>query len=345
MYTFSPTSGERFYNMPDKDIWFEEKRIEITDDQAPSVTTLLGVWPKGREFMEWLAKQKTYGDAVSARNAGGARGSRVHQHIERIVKGEVLSFHEYKKEFHRDDDMLAYDEWRRLESFKEWHADMGYPTLVNRLTGKPALECTLYSWEFWFAGTTDIIVTGGHFGSARVMVDFKTGKSIYDSFWGQLGAYRRSWMEMGEGEIDAVGVLLFGGIDRKNYLFEMCQDEQELDEHFEDFLAAKRIWNRTNQKSSMRSGVRTWGEIKSCRRVFEVEDMLRLDQPAMDGKFLEEDETPAWAKRPEYKHEHTGTELSTTSLEKKAIIETSVVQKSGEPIPSAKKTITKITIP
>jgi hypothetical protein len=299
MYTFSPTAGERFYNLIDRESWMEHKKEEVIEAQVPSVTTLLSVWPKGQEFDRWMASKESYGEAMADRNAGGRRGTRVHEHLERIVKGEVLSYHEFKKEYHKGDDLTAYDEWRRIESFVSWHRDHGYPTIVSRRSGKPAIETTLYSWEHGYAGTTDLVVTGGQFGSARVLVDFKTGKGIYDSFWAQLAAYRRAWKEMGEGDIDAIGILLFGGLGRKHYAFEMCSSESELDAWFADFLAAQRIWNRTHQKTGISKGERIWKEVKSERDVYEVEDILRLDVPVLVKAVQDDDETPAWAKRPE----------------------------------------------
>ncbi len=301
MYTFSPTSGERFYNMADQKIWFEKMEIKITDDQAPSVTTKLSVWPKGEEYQRWLAAQPTYEDAVDARNAGGKRGTKVHNLIERVGKGEALSYYAFRKEYN-DQDFPAYDVWRRVQAFLKWHKDHGYPTIINRRTGRPAIECSLYSWEHWFAGTTDIIVTGGVFGTAIVMIDFKTGKSIYDSFWAQLAAYRKAWHEMGEVHIDAIGVILFGGLGRREYTFELVDDEKEMDAWFQDFLAASRIWDRTNQQTSCKGGIRTWGEVKSERTVYCVEEYLRVEQPLIAPESLQllsEEEAPAWAKRPE----------------------------------------------
>lgn len=301
MYQFSPTHGERFYNMPDAKIWFERREIVLTDQQEASVTTALSVWPKGEEFQRWMASKETYEDAIEERNKGGRRGTRVHKGIEAISRGEVLNFYEFRDTYHKGVDIAAYDEWRRLESFAEWHRDYGYPTIINRVTGKPALECTLYSWMYGFAGTTDIVVTGGHFGNAQVMIDFKTGKSIYLSFWAQLAAYRKAWHEMKEnGQIDGIGILLFGGLGRKAYSFEYCQSEEEMEAFFLDFLAAQRIWRRENQKSSLRSGERTWGEVKSARTVYDVTDYLTLEQPIMEKGVSvgDEEETPAWAQRP-----------------------------------------------
>lgn len=301
MYTFSPTSGERFYNLIDADAWLGGGKEIITEAQVPSVTTILGIWPKSEEFHRWIASKEDYGQAIAERNAGARRGTRVHNHIERIVKGEVLDYHRFRDEFHRGDDFAAYDEWRRLESFAAWHKDMGYPTIVQRrVSPRPALECTLYSWKYGFAGTTDIVVTGGIFGNARVMIDFKTGKSIYDSFWAQLSAYRRAWMEMGECDIDAVGVLLFGGLGRKHYAFEICSDPEEIERWFQDFLASQRIWKRCNQKTGIRGGERWWGEVKSQRDTYEVIEELRLDKPMIDRDVAAHivEDAPAWAKRP-----------------------------------------------
>lgn len=300
MYSFSPTSGERFYNMIDRDDWIKKKRFTITEQQAPSVTTVLSTWPKSEAYAAWLASKGSLDEALKERDAGGARGTRVHQNIERITKGEVLNFHEYKKEHFKGNDMLAYPEWRRLESFTKWHADMGYPKIINRRNGQPALECTLYSWEDLYAGTTDIIVTGGFFGSLKVMVDFKTGKGIYLSFWAQLCAYFKAWHEMKEEKLDAVGVLLFGGQSRRGYKFEMVSDMTQIEGWYLDFLAAYRIWNRENQKSTLSSDHRTWTDVRSAREVYEVEEIICLEQPMIDRNDMPDDdeETPAWAMRP-----------------------------------------------
>lgn len=297
MYAFSPTHGERFYNLIDKDKWFESFEEEIIDTQVPSVTTVLGVWPKGEEFQRWLASRETYADAVAERNAGGRRGKRVHEYIEKYIKGEPLVYHEFRNEFHRGDDFAAYDEWRRLESFVEWHEQMGYPNVVSFANGKPAIERTLYSWKHGYAGTADLVVTGGIFGSANVLIDFKTGKSIYLSFWAQTSAYARSWEEMGGDHIDAAGIILFGGLERKAWKFEMV-GESDIAPWCADFDAAHRIWRRENQKTGIRDGERWWGEVRSERKVYVVEDVLKIAAKPFEGE-ADEDESPAWAKRPE----------------------------------------------
>lgn len=267
------TKSARFYNLPDKQIWEVEKRLVKTDKQVPSVTTKLEVWPKGRRFYEWLASRPNLLEAEMERDEGGSRGSRVHEAIENIKYGDTYGFEAYADQYFSGDQEAATQEWFRIYAFVHWYQEMDCPSVVTRRNGVPAIECELYSWEHGFGGTTDAVYTGGQFGSKKVMVDYKTSKDIYLSFYAQLSAYYTAWHEMSEEKIDAIAVLRLyvDSAGKPSYQFKMIDNEEEIRSYFQDFLACSRLWikHRESEKLSIDS-----------RKIFYVPESLSIQKLA-----------------------------------------------------------------
>lgn len=267
------TAGARFYNLPDRATWMEQMKLVKTDRQEPSVTTKLSVWPKGRRYYKWLADQKDLAAAEDARDEGGLRGSRVHEVVENMKYGDKYGFEAYADKYFRGDHEAAVHEWQRISAYVEWYADYGQPTVVDRRSGIPAIECELYSWEHGYGGTTDTVYTGGKFGNMRVMVDYKTSIDIYLSFWAQLAAYDKAWSEMGEIPVDAIATLKLScdSAGRPKYTFKMIEGRKEIDEYFLDFLASARLWERYREYEKLST---------TERKVHHVEELLSIPKLA-----------------------------------------------------------------
>lgn len=93
-------------------------------------------------------------------------------------------------------------------------------------------ERTVFSRQFWYAGTFDMKVRLN--GKSDIwLIDLKTSKDIYKEYELQLSAYKQAATEMGE-TVDRMGVLLVG--EDSTYRFE------EKVFTIEPFLAAKRLY-------------------------------------------------------------------------------------------------------
>jgi hypothetical protein len=112
-------------------------------------------------------------------------GTAIHRWIERDITGQ---------------DPMA--ECREHRSFIRWK-DAGPVRFL-------ASEAVIYNPEFNYAGTLDTIAEVGVGAHAhRVLIDFKTGKKIYESSWLQIGAY---WKAVKDGELapSRAGILWLG---------------------------------------------------------------------------------------------------------------------------------------
>ena len=123
-------------------------------------------------------------------------------------------------------------------AFSTWKQDVG---LVPK-----GIEQVVWSRMFGYAGTLDLFadVTVPVLGERTAVFDWKTGKAIYPEAKVQAAAYAHALLEM-----EHVKELPWGCIVRLPKLstdpgFEVCWiSPQELEKHFQGFLAAKALWD------------------------------------------------------------------------------------------------------
>lgn len=68
-----------------------------------------------------------------------------------------------------------------------------------------AIEQRVWSRKYGYAGTMDVY---GECYGVRTLLDWKTGKSIYDEALLQNAAYRHAWIEMGQAEAPVSGLIV-----------------------------------------------------------------------------------------------------------------------------------------
>jgi len=146
---------------------------------VPSVTTVLGILDKpGLPHWAWeLGRQGL--DYREVRDAAGRVGTLAHHLIACYLKGEKADVSEFSPgEVDKAERCLAkYLAWEKENPLS--------PVMVE----KP-----LVSEEFKFGGTPDLLAEiDGEF----VLIDFKTGGGIYDSYFYQVAAYRKLLEEQG----------------------------------------------------------------------------------------------------------------------------------------------------
>lgn len=121
------------------------------------------------------------------------------------------------------------------KAFYKWVKDYDVKVVEN--------EKTVFSDKYMFAGTTDMICTFGD-DPTLVLVDFKTGKAVYDQVFLQLSAYRQGLSEAGItiGRMYAVVLKKNDeGMSTGNYICEEGEDQLDV------FLSLKHVWEWMNK--------------------------------------------------------------------------------------------------
>ncbi len=181
-----------------------------TTDHFPSVTTILQAYPQPH-LSEWKGNVGNF-FAEMAKNRGAARGSRIHNAVEKMLNGAVIiydnglgSISQSELEFYKAHyetvimtDQLEYNEIYRIKQlFELWH-----PKIL--LT-----ESKVYNIKERYAGTTDLVLfieksswnyNGTSYKIPKTgiyVADVKSGSVISDSAHYQTAAYKEALDEMG----------------------------------------------------------------------------------------------------------------------------------------------------
>lgn len=191
-------------------------------DRVPSVTTILGILNKPA-LIDWAWKCGLEGlDYKAVRDNAGDIGTLAHYLILCDIKGEKPDTSEYSPaDVNKAETcLLKYWEWRKTTPIK--------PLLA---------EYSLVSEQYKYGGTLDL------FGQREdtkefVLVDFKTGKAIYNEYFYQLAAYETLLAENGH-SWDKTMVLRIGRDEAEGF---EVRDIGNLDKHFELFKHCLNIY-------------------------------------------------------------------------------------------------------
>jgi hypothetical protein len=157
-------AGERFYGrVVNGNVWWYPSVTKIIKATSPT--------PPG--LMQWYAKHG-FEEANKLRDDAAERGTTMHVLFERYMSGQLV-------------DMASLSEFhaKALMSFDQWMQDYEVEPL--------AIEVLLHSDTYGYAGTADLVcrVKGGKV----ILVDFKSGSSVYEDYAVQLEMYRLAWNE------------------------------------------------------------------------------------------------------------------------------------------------------
>jgi len=152
-------------------------------ERVPSVTTVLKMLGWSTEGLVWWAYNvgRDGLDLNEARSKACNVGTAAHQAIENEIKDRV-NLSDLGDEM--SDEMLAQVE-TCMESWHRWR-DQNNLTLINA-------EMRLVSEEMQYGGTMDIAAIYGD--QRRVILDIKTGGSIYPDHLCQIVAYAKLYEE------------------------------------------------------------------------------------------------------------------------------------------------------
>lgn len=179
----------------------------------PRVTNVLDIISKGKAFNNWLKNKGKEADTLLT--DAGDIGTSIHNRLEEIGKGIPIN-------------LAALKERERLwvEEFGVWQKENIEKFIQT--------EMTVYNSKDGYAGTLDAIVklTDGR----TALLDYKTGKYIYDTYELQCVAYLKAY----KFSINTAFILRFEKGDKKPLL--EIKEVKDIDKQYEIFLCVLKLW-------------------------------------------------------------------------------------------------------
>jgi len=225
----------------------DHKQITLPDSRYyrrngeyyPSVTYVLGYYPKGKFFEDWLKKVGYSAEHIVKKAAD--EGTQVHEMIEEYLEGKELSYLNQ----HGTPSMHP-DVWIMFLKFVEFWETYN-PKLIE-------MEVHLFSDELKVAGTCDMIC---EIDDKLWLIDFKTSNHIQPTYQLQTAVYGQCYKECYGKTIDNYGILWLKSSKRKlnkekmsGKGWEIVTSERTHDENIEIFKTVKRLFDLENPNSS-----------------------------------------------------------------------------------------------
>lgn len=191
-------------------------------ERVPGVTTILGELAKPA-LIHWSWKLGIQGlDYKTFRDDLADIGTLAHRMIMCHIKGDTLAQEDYTPTqiSKAENCFLKYLEWERQHK-------------VEGILVEEPMVSELYG----YGGTPDFF---GNIDGQLVVMDFKTGKGIYDEYWYQVAAYGQLVEEVsGVSNIHGYRVLNIGRDETENFIEEQ---RRGVAREFDIFLSALRIY-------------------------------------------------------------------------------------------------------
>lgn len=196
-------------------------------DFAASVTWISGYYPKNDRFIRWVGKVGTE-QAEEAKEAGGEKGSKVHQAIKVLLEGGTIDCQNSLFEG-RDGERsdLNAAELECVMSFIEWF-EKTRPEVI-------AFEFTVWSEKYRYAGTVDLFC---RINGVPWIVDFKVSSAIYPSMEIQVSAYKFADAMFPNNTRLAILQLNYKLNKKQKYKFTRIKQQFTL------FLSIRRAWQK-----------------------------------------------------------------------------------------------------
>ena len=196
-------------------------------ERLPSVTTVLGILAKPA-LIDWAYNFGVNGiDYRKARDAAGDIGTLVHYLILCDLKGEKPDLSGYSTEGidRAETCLIKYWDWQKAHK------------LIPMLCETPMVDS-----DNKFGGTPDWY---GEIDGVPTLVDFKSGKGIYDEFMYQLGAYVLLLVANGKLAPKEARILRIGRDDAEGYEEKVIT---EFGRYQQIFLSCLNIYNLRKEK-------------------------------------------------------------------------------------------------
>ena len=201
----------------------------------PSVTYVLGTYPKGKYFEDWL-KKVGYSSEYIVKKAG-EEGTQVHEMIEAYLNGEELNFlgPHGRPLYHPD-------VWQMFLRFVEWWEEYN-PILIET-------EVHLFSDELKVAGTCDMVC---EIDGELWIIDFKTSNNLQTTYDLQTAVYGKCYEECYGKTPKRFGILWLKSNKRKHATgkmqgkgWEMYESSRLYEENLDIFLTVKKLFDLEN---------------------------------------------------------------------------------------------------
>ena len=205
----------------------------------PSVTYVLGYYPKGKFFEDWLKKVGYSADYIVKKAAD--EGTQVHEMIESYLNNEELNFLSSN-----GDPLYNPNIWQMFLKFVEWW-ETYKPTLLET-------EVHLFSDKLKVAGTCDLVC---EIEGELWIVDFKTSNSIQTTYELQTAIYSECYEECFGKKADRQGILWLkskkhkpseGKMQGKGW--EMVEPKRTQEENLDIFNTVRKLFDLENPKHS-----------------------------------------------------------------------------------------------
>ena len=205
----------------------------------PSVTYVLGYYPKGKFFENWLKQVGFASDYIVKKAA--EEGTQVHELCESYLNGEELNFLD---SFGRP--QYNPDVWQMFLRFVEFWETFK-PTLVET-------EVHLFSDTLKVAGTCDLIV---EINGELWLLDLKTSNQLQLTYELQTAVYGQCYEECFGKKIDRYGILWLKSSKRKSSKdkmqgkgWEIVESTRTFEENIDIFKTVKRLFDLENPTHS-----------------------------------------------------------------------------------------------
>ena len=205
----------------------------------PSVTYVLGYYPKGKFFENWLKQVGFSADYIVKKAA--EEGTQTHELCEAYLNGEELNFLDSNGRPQYNPDV-----WQMFLRFVEfWEAFK--PTLIET-------EVHLFSDELKVAGTCDLIV---EINGELWLLDLKTSNQLQTTYELQTAVYGQCYEECFGKKIDRYGILWLKSSKRKASTgkmqgkgWEVVESSRTFEENIDIFKTVKRLFDLENPTHS-----------------------------------------------------------------------------------------------
>ena len=205
----------------------------------PSITYVLGTYPKGKYFEDWLKKVGYSADHIVKKAA--EQGTQVHEMCEAFLLGEELNFLGPHGR-----PMYHPDVWQMFLRFVDFWEEYN-PTLIET-------EVHLFSDELKVAGTCDMVCEIEIDGKTELwIIDFKTSNHLQTTYDLQTAVYGKCYEECFGKKADRYGVLWLKSNKRKAAAgkiqgkgWEMYESKRTQEENIDIFMTVKKLFDLEN---------------------------------------------------------------------------------------------------
>jgi hypothetical protein len=209
----------------------------------PSITYVLGTYPKGSYFEDWL-KKVGYASEYIVKKAA-EQGTETHEMIEDYLNGKELNF--LSPTGYPQYDPLVWQMFLRFVDFWEEYN----PKLIET-------EVHLFSDEIKVAGTCDMVCEIEIDGKTELwIIDFKTSNHLQTTYDLQTAIYGKCYEECYGKKADRYGVLWLKSSKRKASAgkiqgkgWEMYESSRTQEENLDIFKTVKKLFDLENPRHS-----------------------------------------------------------------------------------------------